>query len=221
MATRSSARLRAFVRRHTTLRPVADIPGLRLHVADDVMETCRLAGLELGQVDPPLPYWAFAWAGGLGIARYLLDHPEAVAGRRVIDVASGSGLCAIVAARSAAAAVLAIDIDPLSEAAVHLNARANGVRIAFSHADPLDAPPPPCDVILAGDVSYEETMAARMFDWFGRAAREGTRVIVGDPGRRYLPPDLDCLATYRVRTSLELEDAATKESRVFTLTTAA
>ena len=221
MATRSPARLRAFVRRHTTLRPVPDVPGLRLHVAEDVMETCRLAGLELGQADPPLPYWAFAWAGGLGVARYLLDHPDEVAGRRVVDVASGSGLCAIVAARSGAASVLAIDIDPLAEAAIHLNARANGVRIAFSHADPLDAPPPPCDVILAGDVSYEETMAARMFDWLGRAARGGSRVIVGDPGRRYLPPDLDRLASYRVRTSLELEDAPTKDCRVYTLRTAA
>ena len=181
------------------------------------METCRLAGLELGQADPPLPYWAFAWAGGLGVARYLLDHPEEIAGRRVVDIASGSGLCAIVAGRSAAASVLAIDVDPLAEAAVHLNARANGVRIAFSHDDPLDALPPLCDVILAGDVSYEETMAARMFDWLGRAARQGTRVIVGDPGRRYLPPDLECIASYRVRTSLELEDAAIKESRVFTL----
>ena len=217
MTSRSPARLRGFVRRHTTLRHVMDVPGLRLHVADDVMETCRLAGLELGQADPPLPYWAFAWAGGLGVARYLLDHPEEIAGRRVVDIASGSGLCAIVAGRSAAASVIAIDVDPLAEAAVHLNARANGVRIAFSHDDPLDAPPPLCDVILAGDISYEETMAARMFDWLGRAARQGIRVIVGDPGRRYLPPDLECLASYRVRTSLELEDAAIKESRVFTL----
>jgi predicted nicotinamide N-methyase len=215
VATSSPARLRAFVQRHTRLRPVPDLPGVQLHVADDVMLVLKLAGRELGQDDPPLPYWAFAWAGGLGLARYLVDHPDEVAGRRVVDIASGSGLCAIVAMRSGADAALAVDVDPLSEAAVALNARANRVRVGFSHRDLLGSPPPPCDVILAGDVWYEETMARRMRDWLALATRRGTRVLTGDLGRAYLPPDLERLATYRVRTSLELENSETKEVGVF------
>lgn len=209
--------MRAFVRRHTRLLPVPDLPGVRLHQAGDVMQVCRLAGAELGQKDPPLPYWAFAWAGGLAIARYLADHPDEVAGRRVLDVASGSGLCAIVALRAGAAAAQAVDIDPLSEAAVALNARANGVRIRFRREDLLDAPPPPCDVILAGDVCYEEAMAGRMLTWLGVAERRGIRVLVGDPGRAYLPSDLERIADYRVRTSRELEDAELKDAAVFTI----
>jgi predicted nicotinamide N-methyase len=218
MSTPSRANLRAFVRRNTHLQDVPDVPGLRLHLADDVMEVCRLAGVELGQADPPLPYWAFAWAGGLAIARYLVDHPVEVAGRRIVDVASGSGLCAIVAARAGAADVLAADVDPLAEAAIEVNARANGVRIGFRRGDLLDGPPPPCDVILAGDVVYEETMARRMIEWLKAADASGTRVLLGDLGRRYLPPGLKRVATYDVRTSLELENEPIKRSHVFTLT---
>jgi predicted nicotinamide N-methyase len=216
MPTQSPANLRAFVRRHTRLTPVPGLPGLRLQLADDVMVVMQLAGTELGQPDPALPFWAFAWAGGLAVSQYLVDHPEEVAGRRVLDVASGSGLCAVVAMRLGAASVHAVDIDPFSQAAVALNARANGVRVGFSRQDLLGAPPPPCDVILAGDVCYEETMAGRMLDWLRLAARGGTRVLLGDPGRAYLPAGLERLASYRVRTSRELEDAETKESAVFT-----
>jgi predicted nicotinamide N-methyase len=189
---------------------------VRLQLADDVMVVMQLAGGELGQADPALPFWAFAWAGGLAVSQYLVDHPEEVAGRRVLDVASGSGLCAVVAMRLGAASVHAIDIDPFSQAAVALNARANGVRVGFSRQDLLGAPPPPCDVILAGDVCYEEIMAGRMLEWLRLAARGGTRVLLGDPGRTYLPAGLERLASYRVQTSLELEDAETKDSAVFT-----
>jgi predicted nicotinamide N-methyase len=217
MPNASPARLRAFVRRTTRLQAVPDVPDLRLHLADDVMEVCRLAGVELGQPDPPLPYWAFAWAGGLAVARYLHDHPEEIAGRRVVDVASGSGLCAIVALRLGAASALALDIDPLAEAAVAVNGRANGIRVAFGRGDVLDAPAPPCDVILAGDVCYEETMARRTIDWLRAASARGTRVLLGDLGRKYLPAGLERLATYDVRTSLELENAAVKRSHVFTI----
>ncbi len=216
MTTPSPADLRAFVRRHTQLLPVPDLPGVRLHQADDVMTVMRLAGTELDQPDPPLPFWAFAWAGGLAVCRYLVDHPEEAAGRRVLDIASGSGLCAIVALQSGAASVQAVDIDPFAEAAVALNARANGVRIGFRLQDLLEFPPPQCDVVLAGDVAYEETMAGRIFDWLRLAARSGTRVLVGDPGRTYLPSGLERLATYRVRTSREIESAEIKESAVFT-----
>ncbi|HEX7495761.1 MAG TPA: 50S ribosomal protein L11 methyltransferase [Candidatus Limnocylindrales bacterium] len=216
MPTQSPANLRAFVRRNTRLTPVPGLPGVRLQLADDVMVVMQLAGGELGQPDPALPFWAFAWAGGLAVSQYLVDHPEEVAGRRVLDVASGSGLCAVVAMRLGAASVHAIDIDPFSQAAVAINARANGVRVGFSRQDLLDAPPPPCDVILAGDVCYEETMAGRMLEWLRLAARGGTRVLLGDPGRAYLPEGLERLASYRVHTSLELEDAETKDSSVFT-----
>jgi predicted nicotinamide N-methyase len=216
MPTQSPANLRAFVRRNTRLTPVPGLPGVRLQLADDVMVVMQLAGGELGQADPALPFWAFAWAGGLAVSQYLVDHPEEVAGRRVLDVASGSGLCAVVAMRLGAASVHAIDIDPFSQAAVALNARANGVRVGFSRQDLLGAPPPPCDVILAGDVCYEETMAGRMLEWLRLAARGGTRVLLGDPGRTYLPAGLERLASYRVQTSLELEDAETKDSAVFT-----
>src|SRR5262245_37948437 len=142
MSSPSPARLRAFVRRHTRLRDVPDVPGLRLHTGDDVMEICRLAGVELSQSDPPLPYWAFPWAGGLAVARHLLAHPERVAGRWVVDVASGSGLCAIVAATCGAESVVAFDVDPLAEAAATLNARANGVGLVVRRSDPLDSPLP-------------------------------------------------------------------------------
>jgi len=212
----SPTRLRAFVRSHTRLIPVAGVPGVRLYLADDVTTVWRATGAELGQQDPPLPFWAFAWSGGLALAHYLLDHSEEVAGKLVLDMASGSGLCAIVALRAGAASARAVDVDPFSEAAVELNARANGLRIGFTRRDILGDPPPPCDLILAGDVCYEETMAGRMLDWLERASREGTRVLVGDPGRRYLPSGLDHLARYLVATSREIEEARTKESTVFT-----
>ncbi len=212
----SRSALRAFVRRTTRLRPVADVPGVRLHVADDVMALCALAGRELGQADPDLPYWAFPWAGGLAIARHLLEHPDEVHGRRVLDVATGSGLCAIVALRAGAASATAVDIDPLAEAAVALNARANDVRVDFVRRDILDAEPPAFDVVLAGDVCYQEPMAGRMLAWLRRAASAGTRVIVGDPGRRYLARDLTPIASYPVRTSRELEDAELTQAAVLT-----
>jgi predicted nicotinamide N-methyase len=220
MPTPSPASLQAFVRRETRLQPLPDVPGVRLYVADDVMGVMSLAGDMLDQADPPLPFWAFPWAGGLAVARYLQDHPDEVAGRRVVDVASGSGLCAIVALRLGAASAQAVDIDPFSEAAVALNARANGVRISFSRHDILDDEPPASDVILAGDVCYEETMAERMVGWLRLAAERGTRVLVGDPGRAYLPSGMTCLATYRVSTSLELENAEIKASAVYTFSDA-
>jgi len=216
MSSPSPANLRAFVRRNTQLLPVPELPEIRLHQAADVMTVMHLAGTELGQADPALPFWAFPWAGGLAVARYIVDNPAEVAGRRVLDIASGSGLCAFAALKSGAAWAHAVDIDPLSEAAVALNSRANGLRIGFSLQDVLDGDTPDCDVVLAGDVCYEETMAVRMVAWLAAAARQGTRVLVGDPGRKYMPPGMEMLATYRVKTTRELEDREVKDSAVYT-----
>ena len=193
------------------------MPGVRLHLADDVTTVWRRTGATFATADPALPYWAFAWAGGLAICRYLLDHPNEVDGRRVLDIATGSGLCAVVALRARALSVHATDIDPFAEAAVAVNARANGVRVGFSRRDLLDAPPPDCDVILAGDVCYEETMARRMLEWLRVAASRGIRVLIGDPGRTYLPPDLEPLATYHVRTSREIEASDARPATVYTI----
>lgn len=194
-----------------------DLPGVSLHLADDVTAVWHRTAATSATTDPALPYWAFAWVGGLAVCRYLLDHPHEVHGRRVFDLATGSGLCAIVALRAGAASVNAVDIDPFAEAAVAVNARANGVRVGFSRRDLLDGPQPDCDVILAGDVSYEETMARRVFDWLRIGTRRGIRVLIGDPGRRYLPVDLDHLATYEVRTSREIEASDARPASVYTI----
>jgi predicted nicotinamide N-methyase len=216
VATPSLPSRLAFVRRHTRLQDVADVPGLRLQLGDDVTAVWHRTGEFLDLADPPLPYWAFAWSGGLGIARYLLDHADQVAGQAVVDVGTGSGLCAIVAARLGAAGVEAVDIDPFAAAAVELNARANRVRVGFSGRDLLDEPPPAGDVLLAGDVSYEGPMAERMTAWLRAAAATGTRVLIGDPGRAYLPDGLERLATYRVRTSREIEEGESTAATVYT-----
>ncbi|HSL33341.1 MAG TPA: 50S ribosomal protein L11 methyltransferase [Candidatus Limnocylindrales bacterium] len=209
---------RAFVLRHTRLRPVPGIEGVRLHLADEVLPLWRAVQVETGDPDAPLPYWAFAWAGGLAIARYLRDHPEAVAGRRVFDVASGSGLCAIAAMRAGAASATGADIDPLSAAAMELNARANGSRLTVVSRDVLDDEPPDADVVLAGDSWYESRLAERVLPWLHRASDIGVDVLVGDPGRRYLPTDeLVELASYEVRTTTELEDLDRKSGRVYRL----
>jgi predicted nicotinamide N-methyase len=216
MAASSQARLRAFVRAHTRLELVPDLPEVRLHVGSDAMAVLGAAAAELGDADAPLPFWAFPWAGGLAVARYLVDHPDEVEGKDIVDLGSGSGLVAIVAMRIGARSALAIDVDRLSEAAVAVNARANGVVVGFRRHDILDDRAPAVDVILAGDVCYEETMARRAMAWLRGAAAGGTRVLVGDPGRTYLPPDLTRLASYRVRTTREIEDAEVKASAVYT-----
>ena len=215
MARPSPANLRAFVRRHTQLQPVADGLGVRLHLAADVTAVWHAAARELAIDDAPMPYWAFAWSGGLAIVSYLRDHPAAVDGRSVLDLGAGSGLCGIVAATLGATSVQAADIDPLARAAIAVNARANDVRIGISHSDVLESDPPDVDVVLAGDVCYEEAMGRRMIEWLRTAADQGARVLLGDPGRAYLPGGLERLADYRVRTSTEVEEAVVKPSAVY------
>jgi predicted nicotinamide N-methyase len=209
---------RAFVLRHTVLRPVPGLPGIRLHLADEVLPLWHAAQVETGDPEAALPYWAFAWGGGLAIARYLLEHPESVAGKRAFDLGSGSGLCAIAAMRAGAATATGVDIDRFSAAAIDLNARANRVGVSAMRADMLDDEPPDADVILAGDTWYEAGLAERVLPWLRRARAVGTDVLVGDPGRRYLPTDaLVELARYDVRTTTELEDLALKRASVYRL----
>ncbi len=209
---------RAFVLRQTRLRPVPGAEHLRLHLADEVLPLWRATQVETHDDDAPLPYWAFAWAGGLALARYLHEHPGRVAGRRVFDVASGSGLCALAALDAGAASAVAADVDPFSWAAIALNAKAAGRRIALVRRDVLDDAPPDADVVLAGDTWYETGLASRMLLWLRRCREAGITVLVGDPGRAYLPSEgLVELATYEVWTTTELEDRAQKTARVFEL----
>jgi predicted nicotinamide N-methyase len=197
---------------------VPGVPGVRLHLADDAAPVWRATEEALGIAGAPIPFWAFAWAGGLALARYIQEHPDEVAGRRVLDFATGSGLVAIAAARAAALRVIAADIDPFARVAVALNARANGVRIDYVGHDLLDRDPPDVDVLLAADTWYEGPLAERVMPWLQAAARRGTRVLVGDPGRRYLPASgLVALATYEVETTTQLEDRAVLRSTVYTL----
>lgn len=214
-----AASARAFVLRHTRLRPVPGLDDIRLHLGDEVFPLWHAVQVETDDADAALPYWAFAWGGGLAIAHYLRDHPESVAGRRVFDFASGSGLCAIAALRAGATTATGADIDPFATAAIPLNARANGVRAAVVSRDVLDDEPPDVDVILAGDVCYEAALAERAIAWLRRAHGRGTEVLIGDPGRRYLPAaELVELARYDVRTTTELEDLALKRGWVYRLT---
>ena len=209
---------RAFVLRQTSLRPVPGHEEVSLHLADDVLPLWHAVQLETHDPDAALPYWAFAWAGGLAVGRYLQDHPEVVAGRRVFDLASGSGLCAIVAMRAGASVATGADIDPFAAAAIELNARANGRRVAVVRRDVLDDEPPEADVILAADCWYDERLAARAFPWLCRARDRGIDVLVGDPGRRYLPVgELVELASYDVRTTTELEDLDRRQGHVYGL----
>jgi predicted nicotinamide N-methyase len=213
-----AASTRAFVLRHTRLRPVTGLEEIRLHLADEVLPLWRAVQLETKDPDAALPYWAFAWAGGLAIGRYLRDHPEAVTGRRVFDLASGSGVCAIAALRAGASDVTAADIDDFSAAAIGLNARANGGRITVVRRDVLDEEAPDVDVVLAGDCWYEAQFAERILPWLKRVRASGIDVLAGDPGRRYLPSDeLVELASYSVETTTELEDLGRKRGWVYAM----
>lgn len=212
----------AFIRANTRLRPVPLTPEISLHLADESMPLWEKTEEDLATIGLPPPYWAFAWAGGQALARYVIDHPDTVAGKRVLDLGAGSGLVAIAAALSGAAPVVAADPDTFSECAVALNAQVNGVHVECVVADLLDSPPsqhPRFDVILVGDLFYEQTTAARALAFLERCAAQGARVLVGDPGRAYLPKGrLTQLASYSVPVTRDLEDSEIKHTTVFALT---
>ena len=208
----------AFIRANTRLQPVPHAPEISLWLADEVTPIWRLTEEELGEMGLPPPFWAFAWAGGQALSRWLLDNPEEVAGKRVLDFAAGSGLVGIAAMKAGAAQCLCADIDPFCAAAVAANAEANGVALAFTGDNLLERAPPDVDVICAGDICYERPMTEAVLAWLAQARARGVRVLIGDPGRTYFPrTGLAFLAEYRVPTTRELEDQEIKRSSVWAM----
>jgi predicted nicotinamide N-methyase len=204
----------AFIRAHTRLLPVPHAPEIRLHLADEATDLWQKTEEELGEIGLPPPFWAFAWAGGQALARYILDNPVLVTGRRVLDFASGSGLVAIAAAKAGAGSVTAYDIDAFALTAICLNAAANGVAVA-ARADAAGADEG-WDVVLAGDICYERDMAERTVAWLEGLHARGALVLIGDPGRSYVPREkLEPIATYRVPVTRSLEDAEIKTTHVW------
>jgi predicted nicotinamide N-methyase len=203
-----------YLRTHTRLAPVPFVPELVLHQADEPIELW--AETEAAGVAQPPPFWAFAWAGGQALARHVLDSPTLVADRAVLDLATGSGLVAIAAARAGARPVTANDIDPLSLAATTANAEANAVTLRTVEGDLLDNPATEYAVILAGDVFYSREMAGRVLPFLRRAASRGALVLVGDPGRAYLPADAMIKRTsYEVPVSEALESVPIRHTTVW------
>jgi predicted nicotinamide N-methyase len=205
----------AFIAAHTRLLPVPHAPEIRLHLADEATALWQKTEDELGAIGLPPPFWAFAWAGGQALARYCLDRPALVTGKRVLDFASGSGLVAVAAAKAGAACVAARDIDAFAVAAIGLNAAANGVAIDARCADTIDTDEG-WDAVFAGDICYESDMAARTIAWLARLDARGATVLIGDPGRSYLPRErLEALATYEVPVTRTLEDSDIKTTHVW------
>lgn len=208
----------AFVLANTTLAAPPHVPEIRLQLADEAHELWHLTEEELSERGLPPPFWAFAWAGGQGLARYVLDNPAAVRGKDVLDFASGSGLVGIAAARSGALSVLCADVDPFCAPALALNARANAVTLPLT-LDDLVGTDGGWETVLAGDVFYDRAFAERIVPWFGGLADRGAAVLVGDPGRAYLPKDrIELLAEYEVPVTRALEDADVKRTRVWRFT---
>lgn len=201
-----------FVRAHTRLSPVPFVPEVLLHQADEPIALWERT--EDGGAEQPPPFWAFAWAGGQALARYVLDSPGLVTGRSVLDLATGSGLVAIAAVRAGAGPVTANDIDPLSLAAVRANAEANDAAVRAVEGDLLDTDDA-YGVVLAGDVFYSREMAGRVLPFLRRAAARGALVLVGDPGRAYLPGGLTERAVYDVPVSEALESVPIRRTTVW------
>lgn len=208
----------AFIRANTSVMSPPLVPEVRLHLAHEAVPLWLKTEEELGGIGLPPPFWAFAWAGGQALARHVLDHPELVRGRRVIDLASGSGLVGIAAMKAGAAAVLAADIDGFALDAIRLNAALNGVALEITGRDLLSAPAADCGVILVGDLFYEQELAGRVVSWIAAAEARGIMALVGDPGRSYLPRgEMTRLGEYRVAVTRDLEDAEIKLTSVWRL----
>jgi predicted nicotinamide N-methyase len=207
----------AFVLAHTTIGSIPGLPEIRLHLSEDAIGLWERTETEARESDRQPPFWGFAWAGGQALARYVLDQPDTVAGRKVIDLGSGSGLTAIAAALAGASAVLASELDPFAFAAIELNAAANGVSIVTT-GDLLDQQADDVDVVLAADIWYEKELSARALAYCQRAAGNGATVLAGDIGRKFLPRDLMReLASYEIPVLADLESTAVKTALVLAL----
>lgn len=210
------ARERAFILHQTRLSAPPLVPEIRLQLADEAMDLWQATEDDLGKAGLPPPFWAFAWAGGQALARHVLDHPKIVAGRRVLDFASGSGIVAIAAALAGAAEVVAAEIDPYARAAAEINAAANGVSLVVPETDYLECGPAGFDVVLAGDVFYERPMAARVEPFLRQAETLGAAVLFGDPGRAYLPTSgIVPLTSYDVPVPRAIEDRDIRTTRIW------
>lgn len=210
-------RAQTFILDNTSLQAPPHVPEIQLYLADEAHDLWRKTEEELATIGLQPPFWAFAWAGGQGVARYLLDHPQTVCGKTALDFASGSGLVAIAAMMAGAANVTAtdIDIDEFAAPAIALNAAVNLVSVTV-RLDDLIGQDHGWDIVLAGDVFYDSALAERIIPWFTQLAARGASIIVGDPGRAYLPNDrLEQLAVYTVPVSRELEDAEIKRTTVW------
>lgn len=217
MSDATLATRKAFIRANTRALPVPSL-GLSIFTADELTPIWEATERDLARQNIAPPFWAFPWAGGQALSHFVLDHPEILRGKRVLDLASGSGLVAIAAAKSGAADVLANDIDPMCEAAIAVNAELNGVAVSYVAGDLLAADLPAVDVILAADVFYEQTPARRFLAFLQRAHAAGIAIFAGDPGRTYFPRgEFRQLAEYAVETSTEIENAPVKTARVWTL----
>jgi predicted nicotinamide N-methyase len=211
-----SAARRAFIRANTTARAPPQCPEITLHLADDALELWRLGEEEMGAIGLPPPFWAFAWAGGQALARYVLDNPHVVRGRPVIDFAAGSGMVAIAAMKAGAACAWATDIDLFAIDAIGLNASLNGIVVDPQARDIIGQDCPPGAIILAGDICYEQASARAVTDWLAAQHKAGSTVLIGDPGRTYLAKDrLVPIAEYQTPVMASLEDSEVKRTNVW------
>lgn len=207
-----------FIVANTRLMTLPLVPEIRLHLAEESLPIWQKTEEQLGEMNIPPPYWAFAWAGGQALARYILDNADLTSGKRVVDLGCGSGLTAIAAKRAGASDVLAADIDELALVAARLNADANDVTIATTSDDLLAAAPGPSDVVLVGDLFYERQLADRVSSYIEAAAKAGAVVLIGDPQRAYFPKGRFVQAgDYRVPVTRELEDSEIKKTAVWQL----
>jgi predicted nicotinamide N-methyase len=207
-----------FILANTRLLAVPLTPEIRLHLAEESLPIWQKTEEELGRINVPPPWWAFAWAGGQALARHLLDNAGLVAGRSVLDLGAGSGLAGIAAIKAGAARALAADTDPFARAAIALNARANGVALEATDRDLLAAEPSPFEVVLVGDLFYERPLAERVLGFLETANGDGAEVLVGDPRRSYFPRErFRQVAEYSVPVTRDLEDVEIKRAAVWRL----